>query len=144
MSQRIHVDANVILRFLRNDDPEQSPIAAALFDRAQSGQVKLLVSAVTVAEVFYVLASVYNLPRPETASILHTLLSSDLLACNDLEIVLDALKQITANKDSFGDAYLMATAGKTQDELASFDKGITSRKNIRVYPLASLQKAKGK
>jgi predicted nucleic acid-binding protein len=144
MSQRVHLEANVLLRFLRNDDPQQSPIAAAFFERAQARNLRLLVSPVTLAEVFYVLASVYGLPRPEVARILHAALSSDLVWCEDGGVAVEALQRITSNKDSFGDAYLMATAIQADEELATFDKGITSHKDIRVYPLASLTKSKAK
>jgi len=50
---RVHVDANVILRFLRNDDPQQSPRAASLFQHAQSSDdIEMVVSVVTLMEVF--------------------------------------------------------------------------------------------
>ena len=142
MSQRVHLDANVILRFLRNDDPVQSPIAAALFTHAQSGNVELMLSPVTLAEVFYVLASAYGLPRPEVAKILQTFLSSGLASCEDRGVAEEALQRITTKKDSFGDAYLVATAAQAHENLATFDKGITSRKDLRVYPLASLIKTR--
>jgi predicted nucleic-acid-binding protein len=144
VSRRVHLDANVILRFLRNDDPDQSPIAVVLFDRAQNGLLDLVVSPVTVLEVFYVLATSYGMPRPDVAKILHTLLASDLVRCEDKGITIDALQRITSNKVSFGDAYLMATASQSQEEIATFDKGIASLKDIRIYPLASLVKAKSK
>ena len=144
MSRRVHLDANVILRFLRNDDPEQSATAVVLFDRAQRGSLDLVVSPVTLMEVFYVLATTYGMRRPEVAKILHTFLTSDLVGCEDKGITIDALQRITTNKVSFGDAYLVATASHYQEELATFDKGITSLKDVRIYPLADLVKAKSR
>ena len=141
MSRRVHLDANVILRFLRNDDPEQAPIAAELFKRAQAKEVELIASPVTLLEVFYVLARTYGQPRAAVARILHTTVSSGLVACEDGGIVLDALQRITANKISFGDAYLAATVVRSKEELASFDKGVAAFKDARIYPLESLAKA---
>ena len=144
MSRRVHVDANVILRFLRNDDPEQSPIAAGFFNRTQEGSLKAIVSPVTVAEVFYVLASTYAMPRPEVAKVLLTFLTSDLVSCEDKGVAVDALTRITSNRISFGDAYLVASANLAGEELASFDKGISALKDVRLYPLPAAAKARGK
>jgi predicted nucleic acid-binding protein len=141
MSRRVHLDANVILRFLRNDDPHQAPIASELFKRGQAKQVELIASPVTLLEVFYVLASTYGQPRVAVAKILHTLVSSGLVVCEDGGIALDALQRITANKISFGDAYLAATAVRAKEEIASFDKGVAAFRDARVYPLESLAKA---
>ena len=68
MSGRIHLDANVILRFLRNDDSKHSPAAARLFQKAAAGTVALFVSAVTINEVFFAFSSSYKLSHPQTAA----------------------------------------------------------------------------
>ena len=140
MSRRVHLDANVILRFLRNDDPQQSQTAAELFKRAQAKELRLTASPVIVLEVFYVLAKVYAMPRPDAANFLDTLLSSGLVVCDDGGITLDALRRITTNKISFGDAYLVATAARAKEELVSFDKGMAAFKDARLFPLNSLSK----
>ena len=41
MSDTIHLDANVIMRFLRNDDAKQSAAAGKLFQKAATGKVSL-------------------------------------------------------------------------------------------------------
>ena len=140
MSRRVHLDANVILRFLRNDDPQQSQTAAELFQRAQTKELRLIASPVIVLEVFYVLAKVYDMPRPAAANVLDTLLSSGLVVCDDGGVTLDALRRITTSKISFGDAYLVATAARAKEELVSFDKGLAAFKDARLFPLNSLSK----
>jgi predicted nucleic acid-binding protein len=141
MSRRVHLDANIILRFLRNDDSQQSPTAAELFKRAQAKELRLIVSPVTVLEVFYVLVKSYGLPRSDAANALDTLLASGLVLCEDGGITIDALQRITSNKIAFGDAYLVATAAHTKEELVSFDKGIAAFKDARLFPLNSLSKS---
>lgn len=141
MSRRIHLDANVILRFLRNDDPQQSQTAAELFKRAQAKEFRLIVSPVIVLEVFYVLSKAYAMPRPEVAQVLDTLLNSGLVLCEDNGITLDALHRITSNKISFGDAYLVAAAAHAKEELVSFDKGMAAFKDARLFPLNSLSQS---
>jgi predicted nucleic acid-binding protein len=41
--KRLHLDANVVLRFLRDDDPKQSPAARRLIHEASEGKVTLIV-----------------------------------------------------------------------------------------------------
>jgi predicted nucleic acid-binding protein len=134
--KRVHLDANVILRFLRNDDRKQSPQAAALFQREQgSDEIELIVSAVTLMEVFYVLTRAYDLPRAEAAAVLTDLLLTGSVTCPQGEIVLDALSRITGQKVSFGDAHLAACAVADGGEVASFDRGVGGLAGVVVYPL---------
>ena len=140
MTRRVHLDANIILRFLRNDDPVQSLAAAALFKRAEAKELHLMASPVTILEVFYVLARAYAMPRAEVARILRTLLGSGLVWCEDGGIALDALQRITSNKISFGDAYLMAAAALANEEIVTFDQGILAAKDVRLYPLNAIAK----
>lgn len=83
MNPRFHLDANVVLRFLRNDDLLQSPAAARLFEKAKSKKLSLAISAVTVAETFYVLARVYKHTKPDAASKLRPLIQSEVIDVDD-------------------------------------------------------------
>lgn len=135
MSGSIHVDANVILRFLRNDDPKQSPQAARLFQRAQTDDtLQLVVSAVTIMEVFYVLIRPYKMARVDAAGLLLELLGTGVILCSEAAVVFDALSRITSQKTSFGDAYLAATAARTAGvSVASFDQGLRNFKDLSLY-----------
>ena len=121
MTSRYHLDANVVLRFLRNDDPKQSPAAAKLFGQAKYGKIQVLLSAVTVAEIFYVLARVYKHSRADAAAKLIPLIHSDTIEVENRKRVLDALKRVAQANVDFGDGYLAATAAEQGDRIASFD-----------------------
>ncbi len=135
MSRTVHVDANVILRFLRNDDSKHSPQAARLFQQAQGDEsLNLIVSAVTIMEVFYVLIRPYKMPRKSAARLLHDLLGTGVLECPERSLVLDALSRITSQKDLFGDAYLAALATRDGEAtVASFDKGLAQFGDIKLH-----------
>lgn len=135
MIHSVHVDANVILRFLRNDDPKQSPQAARLFQRGQVDEsLQLIVSTVTIMEVFYVLVRPYKMARKDAAKLLRKLLGTGVLACPEGAVVLDALSRITSQKDSFGDAYLAATAARDAEAtVASFDKGLAQFDDVSLH-----------
>lgn len=50
-------DANVFLRFLFNDQPQESAAAKQLFEEAAAGTIILRVPEIMVAEIFYSLTS---------------------------------------------------------------------------------------
>ena len=133
MTNRYHLDANVVLRFLRNDDLKQSPAAAKLFANAKAGKLHLAISAVTVAEAFYVLARVYKHSKPDAAAKLRPLVQSDVLEVDDRSRVLDALDRVIKANVDFGDGYLAATAAKHGDSVASFDADLQIFKDLSIF-----------
>jgi predicted nucleic acid-binding protein len=126
VSARYHLDANVVLRFLRNDDTSQSPAAARLFASAKAGKVRLTISAVTVAEAFYVLSRVYKHTKVDAAAKLLPLMQSDVLEVDNRSRVLDALQRVKRANVDFGDGYLASTAVEQGDGIASFDEDLQS------------------
>lgn len=133
--KRVHLDANVVLRFLRDDDAKQSPAARRLIGEANTGKIVLILSTVTVAEIFYALRASYKLPRPEIATLLSGLLRSGVFEAEDELRLLDALARVqTANVD-FGDAWLAATAVEAGETVATFDDDFAAFADVRRYPL---------
>lgn len=72
------VDTSVLVRYLTGDHAELSPKAARILESDES----LAVSLVALAEVGYVLESVYSVPRAVAARTL-----SDLLARRNLKVI---------------------------------------------------------
>jgi len=135
MTQRIRVDANVILRFLRNDNPKLTPLATDLFKKAGSGEVALFVSAVTINEVFFVLTSFYKLSHQETAKILFSFVRAGVADFENVDCLIDAFKRVIDENVDFGDAYLAAEAAQAGDLIASFDKDFLKFKDIHLHDL---------
>ncbi|HEY3756223.1 MAG TPA: PIN domain-containing protein [Opitutaceae bacterium] len=130
---RYHLNANVVLRFLRNDDAQQSPAAARLIESAKTGDAALALSTVTVAEVFYALRTSYKITRRESARLLSKLLRSSVFEVEQASRVLDALQRIEKSNVDFGDAYLAATAAETGEALASFDEDFKRFSDVQVH-----------
>jgi predicted nucleic acid-binding protein len=133
MSRRIHLDANVILRFLRDDDPRQSPAAAKLFQKASDGTAELLVSAVTLSEVFYAFTSFYRLSQRDAAAKLLPLIRAGAITFEQEECMSDALERVIAANVDFGDAWLAASAASSNELVASFDRDLLRFKDIQMY-----------
>jgi predicted nucleic acid-binding protein len=133
MSRRIRLDANVILRFLRNDDPGQSPAAAKLFQKASDGTVELLVSPVTMGEVFYAFTSFYKLSQRDTAAKLLPLVRAGAISFEQEDCMSSALERVVAENVDFGDAWLAALAASSNELVASFDRDLLRFKDIQLY-----------
>jgi len=119
-----HLDANVLLRFLRNDHADFSPRAKALIQQANDSQAVLDISAVTAAEVFYALRAAYHVRRREAASTLANVLNAPAFRLAEHKRMLDALARVQSANVDFGDAYLAATAAETATPIASFDRDL--------------------
>ncbi len=135
MSGRIRLDANVILRFLRNDDPNQSPAAARLFEKASAGTVNLFVAAVTINEVFFAMASFYKLSHSDAAKKLLPLVRAGVVEFEEEGCLVDALQRVISEGVDFGDAYLAASAAGANDLVASFDRDFRRFKDVKLYDL---------
>ncbi|MGI8604455.1 MAG: PIN domain-containing protein [Verrucomicrobiales bacterium] len=129
--KRCRLDANVLLRFLRNDDPVQSPQARSLLVRAQKGEIHLAMSVLTLAEVFYALRASYKQPRRAAAAALLRLVQTGAIEIEQEQLLASALESvITANVD-LGDAMLAAEAAASGDEVATFDRDFTRFPDIQ-------------
>jgi len=131
--KRYHLDANVLLRFLRNDDAEQSPAAKKLVEAGKTGQALLSLSPVTVAEVFYALRTAYRMPRQDAAKLLSTLLRSSTFELEHEGRVLDALQRVERCNVDFGDGYLAATAVEAAEAVASFDQDFKKFSDLSIH-----------
>jgi predicted nucleic acid-binding protein len=127
------LDANILLRFLRNDHADHSPRAARLIREATEGKAVLRVSAVTVAEAFYALKVSYKVPRRVAAQTLASALGSRAFRLSEPARILDSLVRVIAANVDFGDAYLASTAAEAGIDVASFDRDIDRFKDIKRF-----------
>jgi predicted nucleic acid-binding protein len=127
------LDANILLRFLRNDHKEHSPRAARLIQHANDGKAVLRVSAVTVAEAFYALKVSYKVPRRTAAQLLATCLGSPAFRLSKSKRVLDSLGRVIAANVDFGDAYIAAMAAEAGIPVASFDRDLDKFVDVKRF-----------
>jgi predicted nucleic acid-binding protein len=104
-------DANVFLRFLRNDHAEHSPAARKLMEEAVAGTVILRVPEIVVADIFYILtAPMMKIPRAPAARQLSALLQQPGMEIENRSRVLDILSLCEAKNIDYGDAALIVAA----------------------------------
>lgn len=117
----VWVDANVIVRLMTNDPPEQAGRAVRLFRRAERGDLVLVVPVVVIAEVIWALRSFYRYPLSEITTGIQALVSADGVVVEGSEAILEALNLMVDRNVDFADAYLAAIAIDRDEEVASFD-----------------------
>lgn len=116
------VDANVILRLFTGMPVAQAQAARDLMVRADSGDVKLHICPLVVAEVVWVLVSVYDQPVSAVRRVLTDFLASAGLVVEEGLQVTAALRDMERLGIDFVDGYLAARAGLGGISVASFDK----------------------
>ncbi len=139
-------DANVFLRFLRNDHPEHSPAAKRLIEEAAAGTVILRVPEIVVADIFYTLtAPMMKIPRAEAARQLAALLQQPGIDIENRRLVLETLSLCETKNIDYGDATLIVFAQSTAQPLPilSFDQDFRKEPAVTAFsPLEWLEKSR--
>ena len=116
------VDANVILRYLTREPPDQAAAARRLMEAVVAGELALLIEDVILAEVAWTLRSFYRLDRAAIADALDEMLSVDGIVPADPSLR-DAIAIYRDRNVKLVDALLAAKAlGNGEAELWSFDR----------------------
>lgn len=117
----VWLDANVLLRFITRDPPEQFRRAQRLMRRAADGDVTLRLSHITLAETVWVLESFYGHERGAIGETLRALVTAAGVEVEAPDLVLDALRVMADANVAFADAYIAATARRSAEPVATFD-----------------------
>ncbi len=120
----IGLDTNVVIRFLAQDDEEQSAIANRFMSRL-TADAPGFISSVVLAEISWVLLRRYRLSRVELSTTLQSLLETAELTVENAEAAHRALAVYTAGASvEFADALIAETASLAgAKETMTFDRG---------------------
>jgi predicted nucleic-acid-binding protein len=102
----IGLDTNVLLRYLAQDDPKQSPRAIEIIERRLTEQEPGFVSLVTILEVVWVLKSLFQRSRQEIANDIEMLLAADTLEVQNEQEVYLAVVSLRNGMGTFEDALI--------------------------------------
>jgi predicted nucleic-acid-binding protein len=122
----IGLDTNVILRYLLQDNPDQTRKANRIVDRQLNEQAPGFISLVTVLEIVWVLRSLLKRNPSQIASHLESLLAADSLEVQNEQQVFEAVFALKRGTGEFEDALigaLNARAGCTHT--LTFDRKAT-------------------
>lgn len=101
----IGLDTNVLVRYLAQDDPEQSALATELVEGLSADEPGHI-SLVALIEAIWVLESCYAMDKPGLCSLLAQLLQSQELVVQDAATVWKALRAFQAGAADFADCLI--------------------------------------
>ena len=126
----------MLVRFFTGEPPKQGAKVRTLVEKADAGEITLLILPVIIAETFYTLESFYELERATIAEKLIDFLHSRGIQAVELDRILNALERCIERKAHFADAYLAAAAIELQRPVSSFDRDFDKFLNVvRIEPI---------
>lgn len=119
----IGLDTNVLVRYIMQDDPKQSPKAAELIE-SLDGDNPGFVTVVSVVEIYWVLTSCYDLSNEQVKQALEALLRTKQILVDRADQVLRALRVFGDGKADFADCLIeRMAAGAGCTRTMTFDVG---------------------
>lgn len=106
----IGLDTNVLVRYIAQDDPTQSPRAVKFIETECSTNSPGFVGLITLVELVWVCESCYEATKPEVIAIIRQLLSIRQLQVEEVETVWKALKLFEAGSADFADCLVERVA----------------------------------
>ena len=106
----IGLDTNVVIRYLTQDDPKQSAVATRLMEKTLSADEPGFISLVVLAEVVWVLVSLYSVDKAGVAEVVSGLLTTEQLRVESAELVWRAKRRYEESKADFSDALIAECA----------------------------------
>jgi predicted nucleic-acid-binding protein len=129
----IGLDTNVLVRYLTQDDPTQSPHATKIIEHQLTEESPGFVSLVTLVETVWVLNRVYRLSNHDVAATVERILQADTLLVQNEQEAFTAMTALKAGTGSFSDALIGALgswAGCTAT--LTFDKKTKHLKQFQI------------
>ena len=119
----IFLDANIILRFILDDDPTLSPKAKSIFESISRSKSKIFISQMAAFEVTFTLERTYKLPKSDVRQEFLKIIKVENIILDKREILEKALFFYEDKNISFADAYQAALMFKKKvKKIYSFDR----------------------
>ena len=130
----IGLDTNILVRYLVQDDPEQSARATEILERRLTEKNPGFVSVVAMVETVRVLDRAYFLTAQEIATAIERLLQVDVLAIENEQEVFTAMVALKQERGSFADALIAELGARVGcSRTLTFDRKAT---RLRSFELA--------
>lgn len=105
----IGLDTNVLVRYIMQDDPKQSPKATEIVESLEgvgSGYVTL----VSIVELVWVLSACFDLTHSQVAQALDSIIRTKQFKIENADQVIRALRVFKVGKSDFSDCLIERTA----------------------------------
>jgi predicted nucleic-acid-binding protein len=108
----IGLDTNILVRYLTQDDPTQSPKATELIERRLTEEKPGFVSIVAMVETVWVLERAYGLTIHEIVGAIERVLQTDVLVVENEQAVFTAMIALKEGQGSFADTVIAALGAR--------------------------------
>jgi predicted nucleic-acid-binding protein len=123
----VAIDTNVLVRYYAKDSPTLEKQAQDIISQAKPKS--LFLDRLVLAELAYVLKSVYSFAKADITKIFISLLADARFVIGDIDVVRETIKLFEKeNPLSFEDCWLLALAGQRKvTSVATFDQQLKKR-----------------
>ncbi len=117
------IDANVILRYLTNDVPDQAKHAGELLKKVEEGNENVFLPDIFLADIIWILNGYYKQTREDIWEWITAILSLQGLTFSDKDVALNALDIYVDKRIDWSDAFAASQMLQREiTEIYSFDK----------------------
>jgi len=129
----IGLDTNIMVRYLTQDDPEQSSLANAEIENALSAGEMFFIADIVMCELVWVLETAYGYDGQEIMPVLENILRTKQFQFENKDLLWKSLADYRTKKGDFAD-HLIGQAGHKAGcrETLTFDAGLKNNPLFRV------------
>ncbi len=130
----IGIDTNVLVRYLAQDDPDQTLIATKLIENKSSDNNPAFINHIVLCETMWVLERLYNVKKPLMTEILEKILNTEQFEIYKIDIVWRAFQKFRQkSKVDFADCLLsQINLDNSCAETVTFDKAAAKTKGYKL------------
>lgn len=132
MKSKVYADTNLFIRFFTDEPAVQAQKSKRFLGEVCKGKYKLFICDLVIAEIIYVLESIYNLNRGNIVEKILAIAEIDNAVIENRSIILRALDLYEEKNIDFIDAYLASHSIKNNSNtVATFDKDFKKIDSIK-------------
>ncbi len=124
----IGLDTNILVRYIVQDDPQQTAAAVRLLEERCTADEPGLVATIVVCELAWVLGRGYGYSRPQVAEVVRTILSAEELEAEAPELIWHALRLFETGPADLAD-YLIGAGNRERSTSTTYTFDRDAAKN---------------
>jgi len=123
LKNRVYADTNLFIRFFTGDPDNQAQESRKFLNQVSRGKYGLFICDLIIAEIIYVLESIYHLDRNAVVEKILAIAETDNTIIENRQVILRALDLYEEKNIDFIDAYLASHSVKNNcDTIFTFDR----------------------
>ncbi|MEA2015323.1 MAG: PIN domain-containing protein [Actinomycetota bacterium] len=122
MRNKVYADTNLFIRFFTGEPADQAEESRKFLNKVSDEEYELFICDLVIAEIIYVLESVYNLEKTEVVEKIFAIAEINNTVIENRRVVLKALDFYEEKNIDFIDAYIAGHMAKNNcSKIFSFD-----------------------